>query len=441
MNGGSGEWRADGRRVLGELHAAGPRGLPCRRGARARPTLDVPLRRLSRSANNSKLWFAIAAALFAFGGRRGRRAAVTGSVAIGLNSLIVNQPLKRLGRRERPDRATDEAAFVERHVAMPTSTSFPSGHSASGFAFAQAVAAWIPGAGFPLRALAAVVAYSRVHTGVHYPGDVLAGVLIGMAVGEGTARGARRLVKSGPRARAEPRGAPPTRSPSPTTARPNPTRDSGKAPRPAGPRGLSVASRKPDPVVGDHPSGTHVAARLMRPEPGSLGRATLKHSPIWPCTGRGLPSRPVTRTAGELLPHRFTLTRTSEEAAGGLLSVALSLGFPRLAVSQRPALRCPDFPRRVPRGLRTAARRGPDAATWLASGVYHRGRRTKHRCARRRDDEPERRRQMIEGLAAPARTAATCGAVSGRAPGRAAPARRRRGPRRAPSRCRATGRR
>ncbi len=38
------------------------------------------------------------------------------------------------------------------------------------------MAAWIPGAGFPLRALAAVVAYSRVHTGVHYPGDVLAGV-------------------------------------------------------------------------------------------------------------------------------------------------------------------------------------------------------------------------------------------------------------------------
>ena len=36
----------------------------------------------------------------------------------------------------------------------------------------------------PLRALAALVAYSRVHTGVHYPGDVLAGALIGTALAQ-----------------------------------------------------------------------------------------------------------------------------------------------------------------------------------------------------------------------------------------------------------------
>jgi hypothetical protein len=120
----------------------------------------------------------------------------------------------------------------------------------------------------------------------------------------------------------------------------------GEAPPSAERRGFSVASRKPDPVVGGHPSRPSIAGRLVRPVPGNFGRATLERSPIWPCTGRGLPSRPVARTAGELLPHRFTLARTSEEAVGGLLSVALSLGFPRLDVIQRPALRCPDFPRR-----------------------------------------------------------------------------------------------
>jgi len=83
----------------------------------------------------------------------------------------------------------------ERHVKMPTSTSFPSGHSASGFAFAAGVAEAIPALGVPLRGLATAVAYSRVHTGVHYPGDVIVGSLVGMAVGEGTARGSRALRK------------------------------------------------------------------------------------------------------------------------------------------------------------------------------------------------------------------------------------------------------
>ena len=154
------------------------------------PILDVPLRRLSRLADHSKLWFVLAAALFAFGGRSGRRAAVTGVAAIGLNSALANQPLKAFSRRARPVRGTVDVSTA-RHVHMPTSTSFPSGHSGAGFAFAGAVAGFKPGLGLPLRGLAAVVAYSRVHTGVHFPGDVVVGALLGIAIGEGTALAAR----------------------------------------------------------------------------------------------------------------------------------------------------------------------------------------------------------------------------------------------------------
>lgn len=159
------------------------------------PTLDALLRGVSRFANHSKLWFTIAGLLFAAGGRSGRRAALTGAAAVGLNSFVVNVPLKQLSRRRRPARGPGDSS-PDRHVRMPTSSSFPSGHSASGFAFAQAVAATRPELGFPLRALAATVAYSRVHTGVHYPGDVIAGSLVGMAVGEGTARASRALQRS-----------------------------------------------------------------------------------------------------------------------------------------------------------------------------------------------------------------------------------------------------
>jgi undecaprenyl-diphosphatase len=156
------------------------------------PTLDAPLRRLSGLANHSKLWIATAAALFALGGSRGRRAASTGLVAVGINSAVVNLPMKLVSKRERPDR---EAAGVpgDRHVPMPTSTSFPSGHSASAFAFAGAVAGSIPMLGAPLRGLATAVAYSRVHTGVHYPGDVIVGSVVGATIGEATAFATRAL--------------------------------------------------------------------------------------------------------------------------------------------------------------------------------------------------------------------------------------------------------
>src|SRR5258707_6930341 len=62
-------------------------------------------------------------------------------------------------------------------------------------------------------------------------------------------------------------------------------------------------------------------------------------------TGFAWPAGPP--AAGGLLPHRFTLAlRTSLETGplGGLISVALSFGSPRLGVTQRPALWSPDFP-------------------------------------------------------------------------------------------------
>ena len=146
------------------------------------PVLDVPLSRLSHFANHSKPWFLVAAALAAFGGPTGRRAAVTGVAAIGAASLVVNQPMKLLGNRARPDRAGHQVP-EERWVAMPTSTSFPSGHSASALAFAVAVGDVVPALRWPLRVAGCTVAFSRVYTGVHYPGDVLVGAATGALLG------------------------------------------------------------------------------------------------------------------------------------------------------------------------------------------------------------------------------------------------------------------
>ena len=146
------------------------------------PELDAPVRRLSNAANYSRLWLGVAAVIAVFGGRRGRRAALEGVLAIGVTSATVNLGIKPLAQRRRPDR-TGSAMFAARHVPMPESTSFPSGHAASAFAFAYAVGRHLPGLAVPIRLLASGVAYSRVHTGVHYPGDVV----IGSVLGAGTA--------------------------------------------------------------------------------------------------------------------------------------------------------------------------------------------------------------------------------------------------------------
>jgi membrane-associated phospholipid phosphatase len=156
------------------------------------PWLDEPLRRISHFANFSKPWLILAGALAVFGGDRGRRAALTGVTAIGVTSFVVNQPMKLAGDRRRPHR-THLGVPESRWVDMPSSTSFPSGHSASAAAFCVAVGDVVPELRWPLRAAAAVVAFSRVYTGVHYPGDVLVGASVGAGLGRATSAVASRL--------------------------------------------------------------------------------------------------------------------------------------------------------------------------------------------------------------------------------------------------------
>ena len=182
---GAGPWRrlfaAAGHRL-----GAADQALYVTVAASASPWLDEPARRLSQAANFSRIWLAIAAGLAVFGGPDGRRAALRGVVAVGVTSATVNLGAKSLRPRPRPDRAGAHVP-ASRQVAMPTSASFPSGHSASAFAFACCVGHVLPRTAPPLRALAAAVAYSRVHTGVHFPGDVIIGSLIGAAIGRAVA--------------------------------------------------------------------------------------------------------------------------------------------------------------------------------------------------------------------------------------------------------------
>ncbi|MGY1846870.1 phosphatase PAP2 family protein [Blastococcus sp. SYSU DS1021] len=140
---------------------------------------DRWLRHLSAAADHGKLWLLLALAL---GGRPGRlrRGAVRGVGSMLVTSAVVNAVLKPTFGRVRPDLAN---LRTERRLCRePGSLSFPSGHSGSAAAFVTGLALEAPAAGAGLAPLALAIGYSRVHVGVHYPGDVLAGLAVGGAV-------------------------------------------------------------------------------------------------------------------------------------------------------------------------------------------------------------------------------------------------------------------
>ncbi|MFH8388796.1 phosphatase PAP2 family protein [Streptomyces sp. NPDC018036] len=150
------------------------------------PGADPALRRLSHAADHGRLWLGAAAGLGLAGGPAGRRAALRGLGSLALASFTVNTLVKWSARRPRP--LLEGVPTIRRLSRQPHTTSFPSGHSASAAAFATAVALESTRYGLLIAPVAAAVAFSRVYVGVHYPGDVLAGVAVGAGAAALTCR-------------------------------------------------------------------------------------------------------------------------------------------------------------------------------------------------------------------------------------------------------------
>ena len=152
---------------------------------RGHPVADRLFYGLSEAANFSLLWYGVAVARAVVSPRH-RRDVVRLAVCIGVESLVVNQGLKRVFRRGRPDRSE----HTDPHrLRVPSTTSFPSGHASSAV-FAAALLSDTDRRHRGLwYGLAALVAASRPYVRIHHASDVVGGAAAGWVLG----RVARRL--------------------------------------------------------------------------------------------------------------------------------------------------------------------------------------------------------------------------------------------------------
>ena len=124
-------------------------------------------------------WYTLMVVLAAFGGARGLVAAMQ-MLGTGLIAWLLYRTLKLHTRRARPFRAHPD---VTARAAALDEYSFPSGHTLHAVSFTIVAVAWFPFLALPLAVFTVLVAMSRVVLGLHYPTDVLAGILIGIALG------------------------------------------------------------------------------------------------------------------------------------------------------------------------------------------------------------------------------------------------------------------
>ncbi|MDE6667679.1 MAG: phosphatase PAP2 family protein [Clostridia bacterium] len=118
--------------------------------------------------------------------KKTRWAGVAVAIALVLDVLIVNVILKLSVNRPRPWETYPDLGFQEFHNSLnihAVDSSFPSGHTAALFAAAVALVMYYKAKGLPALGVALLVAISRLYLCMHYPTDVIGGIVIGTACG------------------------------------------------------------------------------------------------------------------------------------------------------------------------------------------------------------------------------------------------------------------
>ncbi|MDO4740951.1 MAG: phosphatase PAP2 family protein [Eubacteriales bacterium] len=154
------------------------------------PALDGVMTSITHLGDTGAIWIALALILLVI--PRTRKAGIVCAAALVLNLLLTNIALKNIIQRIRPYDVMESLKIL---VEAEHDFSFPSGHTACSFAGAWAMRRtldkkfWIPA-----MVLAVLISLSRLYVGVHYPTDILGGVIVGTFAAEAVYRLIKKFV-------------------------------------------------------------------------------------------------------------------------------------------------------------------------------------------------------------------------------------------------------
>jgi undecaprenyl-diphosphatase len=143
------------------------------------PLLDPIMLFITTLGNGGMLWIAITLILIAI--KKTRMIGISCAIALLLQVTLINGLIKNIVGRIRPYEVIDGLNCL---VGIQKDPSFPSGHTSSSFAVSYIIFRKMPKKfGIPALIMAVLIAWSRLYVGVHYPTDVLAGIIFGILLG------------------------------------------------------------------------------------------------------------------------------------------------------------------------------------------------------------------------------------------------------------------
>lgn len=143
------------------------------------PITDPVMIGITHLGDSGIIWILLTLGLLLF--KKTRKAGIVSALALIFSLLINNVWLKNMVARTRPYEVLDRLKLM---IEKQHDFSFPSGHSGASFASAFALWKTLPKKwGIAALVLASLIALSRLYVGVHYPSDVLGGILTGILCG------------------------------------------------------------------------------------------------------------------------------------------------------------------------------------------------------------------------------------------------------------------